>query len=273
MEIDAVLEVEAGDPQIAIDFLVMNINLSKSRLKDLMNKGGVWRVTKAGERDRIRRAMTDILVGEQIEIFYDEELLSHKPMKPELVLDMGQYSVWNKPAGMVLEGTDWGDFHAFTRAVELAFTPTREIYWLSGLDYEASGLLVIAHTRKAALAFSQSFESNGFTDGSVHYRADVVGDIDVDSAIHNTIDGAHAKTFIEKVKYDARPNRSVIDAWPQTGQTNQVRRHLAQIDHPVVGDLEYGQESDEYEGLRMRAVELSFNCPIDGQKQQFSLIK
>ena len=68
MKIDAVLEVEAGDPQILVEFLLSNVNLSKSRLKDVMSKGGIWRVTNDGERTRVRRAMTDIFVGEQIQI-------------------------------------------------------------------------------------------------------------------------------------------------------------------------------------------------------------
>jgi len=273
MEIDAVLEVEAGDPQIAIDFLVSNVNLSKSRLKELMNKGGVWRVSKEGERSRIRRAMTDILVGEQIEIFYDEALLSLKAVSAELIEDMGQYSIWNKPGGMSLEGSDWGDFNSFRRGVELHFNPTRDIYWLAGLDYQASGLTLLVHTRKAALALSQSFNPDGLKDAEVHYRGDVKGDIGEITTIDDILDGSESSTRIKKVRYDSRPDRSVIDIWLDTGRKNQVRRHLAGINHPVVGDDEYGPDSEDYEGLRLRAVDLKFICPVTRQKQHFSLVK
>ncbi|TCS40002.1 pseudouridine synthase family protein [Reinekea marinisedimentorum] len=272
MEIDAVLEVEAGDPQIAIDFLVANINLSKSRLKDLMNKGGVWRVDKNGDRQRLRRAMTDILVGEQIEIFYDDDLLALKPLKAELLEDAGQYSVWNKPAGMPLHGSDWGDFQSFARAVELAFNPAREIFWLAALDYEASGLLILAHTRKAALAFSNQLAVDGFEGASLHYRADVQGDLGAVDRLDQPIDGATAITRVKKARYDARPNRSVVDLWPETGREHQIVRQFAAAGNPVVGDERYRQEDDSVEGLRLRLVELAYSCPVSGEARTFSLI-
>lgn len=272
MEIDAVLEVEAGDPQIAIDFLVANINLSKSRLKDLMNKGGVWRVDKNGDRQRLRRAMTDILVGDQIEIFYDDDLLALKPLKAELVEDAGQYSVWNKPAGMPLLGNDWGDFHSFARAVELAFNPTREIFWLAALDYEASGLLILAHTRKAALAFSNQFAVEGFSGASLHYRADVQGDIGAEELLDRPIDEAPAITRLKKVRYDVRPNRSVVDIWPQTGREHQIVRHFAAVGYPIAGDERYHEEDEGVEGLRLRLIELAYSCPVSGEAKTFSLV-
>lgn len=272
MQIDAVLEVEAGDPQIAIDFLVANVNLSKSRLKDLMNKGGVWRVTKTGARDRLRRAMTDIFVGEQIEIFYDEDLLAIKPIKPELLEDLGQYSVWHKPQGVPLTGSDWGDFHSFTRALALAFKPERDLYWFQAFDYDASGLMVLAHTRKAAADLTVQFDPEGLNSTKIHYRCEVVGDYQGPETIDQILDDLNASTRVQKVRYDARPNRSVLDVWPATARPNQVRRHLADAGYPIVGDEPNGQESGIGEMLRMKIVELEFECPVKGQIQRFSLV-
>jgi tRNA pseudouridine32 synthase/23S rRNA pseudouridine746 synthase len=272
MEIDAVLEVEAGDPQIAIDFLVANVNLSKSRLKDLMNKGGVWRVDASNNRQRIRRAMTDIFVGDQIEIFYDDRLLALKPLKATLLEDAGQYSVWNKPFGMPLNGSDWGDFHSFCRAVEMAFNPAREIFWLSALDYQATGLLILAHTRKAALAFADQLSVDGFeATARLHYRADVQGDYIGGESLDEPLDSASAVTQVKKVRYDKRPDRTIVDVWPQTGRTDQVVRHLAQAGFPVIGDERYA-DHEAGEGLRLRLVEMVFQCPVSGEQKHYSLV-
>lgn len=269
MQIDAVLEVEAGDPQIAIDFLVDNINLSKSRLKDLMSKGGIWRVTKDGQRERLRRAMTDILVGEQLEIFYDEELLSLKPMKAELLDDAGQYSVWSKPNGMPMTGNDWGDFNSFERAIELVLKGQRDVYWLSAFDYQASGILVLAHSRKAAAQLSEQFNPDGFQGASIHYRCDVEGNFDAEGVCDLSIDGEPAVTEFHKVRFDPRPNRSVVDAVPQTGRPDQVRQHLAMLGMPVVGDDDFGQESEEQGVLRLKVVDVRFECPLTKEPRHF----
>lgn len=271
MEIDVVLEVEPGDPQIAIDFLLANVNLSKSRLKDLMNKGGVWRVTNDGHRARLRRAMSDLLVGEQVEIFYSESLLAMKLLRAELIEDCGQYSVWNKPYGMPVRGSDWGDFNAFERAVELHFQTKRELFWLSSFDYSAAGLVLLAHSRKAAAAFLEQFNPSGFKGALAHYRCDVNGDFLLSGEIELDVDGEPAFSVAEKVRFDERPNRSVLDVWPKTGREQQVRKQLSDLSYPIVGDDVFGVE-DDYEQLRLKLVELSFVCPVTNEKRHFSLL-
>jgi tRNA pseudouridine32 synthase/23S rRNA pseudouridine746 synthase len=275
MKIDAVLEVEAGDPQILIDFLLSNVNLSKSRLKDLMSKGGIWRVNNEGERSRVRRAMTDIFVGEQIEIFYDDALIGAKPLRAELIEDFGQYSVWQKPFSMPFEGDDWGDYNSFVRFLSYAFDEPRENVLLSSIDYSASGLVLVPHTRKAAAAISEAIGADFIEDGAVHYRADVEGDFNEVDAIELDINGERAITNVEKVKYDQRPNRSVVDIWPQTGRANQVRQHFREVGHPIVGDIENEAEIDDSvrpEPVRLKLVELAFLCPVTKVPKSYSII-
>lgn len=272
MEIDAVLEVEAGDPQIAIDFLVANVNLSKSRLKELMNKGGVWRVSLDGQRERLRRAMTDIFVGEQIEIFYDESLFHTKPLHADLINDMGQYSVWQKPTGMALFGNDFGDANTFCREADYKLNPSRELVWLSSFDYEASGIVLVAHSRKAAAELTEQFPPSGFDGGTVHYRAELVGDLSQDGELTTLLDGHTARMRVEKVRYDARPNRTIVDVWPLTGQPNQIRRHFAELGCPLVGDETFGVKAENLDSLRLKLVELSFTCPMSREQQHFSLV-
>ncbi|MBU2862919.1 hypothetical protein KO489_03595 [Reinekea forsetii] len=275
MKIDAVLEVEAGDPQILIDFLLSNVNLSKSRLKDVMSKGGIWRVDNNGERNRVRRAMTDIFVGEQIEIFYDEALMSAKPIRPGLIEDYGQYSVWQKPFGMPFQGDDWGDYNSFLRNLSFAFDEPRDTVLLSSLDYSASGLVLVPHTRKAAAAISESIGVDYIEDSAVHYRVDVEGDIGQLDSIEVDIEGEKAITNIEKVKYDERPNRSVVDVWPQTGRLNQVRTHFRAIGHPIIGDIDPSREIDDTvrpDPVRLKLVELTFLCPVTKVLKSYSTI-
>ena len=56
LRLDVSLEVESDDSKIAIDFLLDNVNLSKSRLKDVMNKGAVWLSRGSQPKKRLRRA-------------------------------------------------------------------------------------------------------------------------------------------------------------------------------------------------------------------------
>lgn len=270
MQIDVVLEVEADDPLIAIDFLVDNLELSKSKLKDMMNKGAVWHVDQKQQRRRLRRAMSDIKVGDQIEVFYDDELLAIRPPLPRLVHDEAHYSVWDKPAGLLCEGNDWGDHASLIRMVELFFKPRRDVFLVHRLDREASGLMIVAHSRKAALLLTELFERGDSI--TQRFRVDVQGDAPESGTIDMPIDGHPATTRYQKVKYEAHPDRSTLDAWKEVGPKHQIRRHLESIGYPIVGDTIYGPDNKQAEVMRLRAVEMTFECPITLKTQRFSLM-
>lgn len=268
---DIALEVEAKDSLIAIDFLLDNVNLSKSRLKDVMNKGSVWLKSGNKPRSRLRRAMTDLKVGDIVEVFYDEQLLSLKPVKLTPIADNGQYSVWDKPAGMLTQGTDWGDHTALLRVVELAFTPRREAFLIHRLDRESSGLVVIAHSRKMAATLTELFKSGHVKK---RYRIEVSGNLADFAAfgdINEPLDGKSADTRFELIRYEAAKNYSVVDVWLGTGRKHQIRRHFDHIGHPVMGDPKYGTGNKNESGMKLNAVDLNFKCPVTKKDVNFTV--
>ncbi|WP_428242130.1 RluA family pseudouridine synthase [Gynuella sp.] len=271
LKLDVALEVELGDPLIAIEFLVENVNLSKSRLKDVMNKGAVWLQRGSAPKKRLRRAMSDLKVGDILELYYDEQLLSIRPPKPALMRDEVQYTVWHKPAGMLSQGNEWGDHTSLLRKVELAFNPKREVYLVHRLDREASGLIIIAHNRKAATYFNRLFQ-----DSLIHkqYRIEVLGDLSqktTEGTISAQIDGKDALTRFKFVKYTPENNSSKVDVWIETGRKHQIRRHFADYGYPVMGDPKYGKGNKNREGMKLSAVALEFPCPVQHQTRRISL--
>ena len=271
IKLDVALEVEAGDPLIAIDFLVDNVNLSKSRLKDVMNKGAVWLQRGSSPKKRLRRAMSDIKVGDVLELYYDEQLLTLSPPKPTQVLDQVQYSIWNKPAGMLSQGNEWGDHTSLLRQVELAMNPRREVYLVHRLDREASGLVIIAHNRKAAAYFSKLFQDSGVRK---QYRIEVLGDLSqqaTEGSISIQIEGKNALTRFKFVKYTPENNSSKVDVWIDTGRKHQIRRHFADYGYPIMGDPKYGKGNKNREGMKLAAVALEFPCPVQHETLSISL--
>jgi len=55
---------------------------------------------------------------------------------------------------------------------------------------------------------------------------------------------------------------SLVEARPVTGRTHQIRIHLAECGHPVVGDELYGSRSARGARLGLRAVELAYADPF-----------
>lgn len=265
------LEVEAVDSLIAIDFLLDNVDLSKSRLKDIMNKGAVWLKRAKKPRQRVRRAMTDLKIGDIVEVYYDDQLLSLRAPQLIPVADSLQYSIWNKPAGMLIEGNDWSDHVALQRIVAMHFRPPREALLVHRLDREAAGLVIMAHDKKTGLALSELFRDG---EMKMQYRIEVRGnlvELGKTGEIDYPLDGHDAHTRYHVVRYSTEKDFSVVDVWLGTGRKHQIRRHFEHIGFPVMGDPKYGQGNKNHSGMKLQAVSMSFACPITQKSVNFSI--
>jgi tRNA pseudouridine32 synthase/23S rRNA pseudouridine746 synthase len=255
--------------QTALDLLAEGTGLSKQRIKDAMNKGAVWWTLK-GKTLRLRRATKVLNKGSRIQFFYDEQVLARKPETASLILDAGNYSIWFKPPGMLSQGSQWGDHCSILRWVEVngQFTQgkeKRECFLVHRLDGDASGLIILAHNAQAAAKLSTLFQAR---DMHKFYQAWVVDDCEVPATgltLTYELDGKSATTHIKKIRSDIRADSSktLLDVTIETGRKHQIRRHLANIGHPIVGDRVYGKKASV--GLQLLAYRLEFICPFSQQ--------
>lgn len=255
----------------ASDLLVSKSGLSKSKVKDAMNKGAVWLKRKKGGMNRLRKATAGLKKGDHIELHYDEKILSLKSPSADCLSDRGDYSVWDKPPGMMAQGTLYGDHCSLMRHAELFFKPKREVFLVHRLDREASGIMLMAHNRRTAARLSEIFQGNLITK---RYRAEVLGDFGKNhlrGTIAVPLDDKSAMTEYQVLSYDPLRDTSVVDIIIRTGRLHQIRRHFEMIGHPVMGDPKYGKGNKNTEGLKLTAVSLKFTCPVSNQEVEFSL--
>ena len=55
----------------------------------------------------------------------------------------------------------------------------------------------------------------------------------------------------------------------ETGRKNQIRVHMQDIGHPIVGDDKYGAQSDPIGRLGLHAEVLAFDHPTTGESLRF----
>jgi tRNA pseudouridine32 synthase / 23S rRNA pseudouridine746 synthase len=258
-------------PIVAIELLAKALpELSKGRLKDAMAKGAV--VLNSKPKKRLRRAQTALQPGQTLAIHYDDDLLQRQCDNAVLLHDMKGYSVWFKPAGMLSQGNEWGDHLALLRAVELHFLANRQVFLLHRLDREASGLVLIAHSKKMAAAFSKMIAEQAIDK---YYRIAVKGEFTAEllqqAKINQPLDGKACETQFSDVSYVAAINQSQLQVKLISGRKHQIRRHFAALEHPVMGDPLYGRHNKDGNGLALQAVGLSFICPQTKQRQSITL--
>ncbi|HKZ57185.1 MAG TPA: pseudouridine synthase, partial [Thermodesulfovibrionales bacterium] len=62
---------------------------------------------------------------------------------------------------------------------------------------------------------------------------------------------------------------SLLEVNLLTGRKHQIRVHLAEIGHPVVGDEKYGKGKETYKRLALHAKSISFIHPFSGKRLTF----
>lgn len=257
--------IEAAE---AIDLLTSTLpNLSKGRLKDAMNKGALS-VQKGKQHRRLRRAQAIVQPGEVLHLNYDDDLLSRSCEPALLLADEQQYSVWFKPPGMLSQGNEWGDHLALLRFVELHFGQKRQVFLVHRLDREASGVVVIAHTKTAAAALSLLMQQQQMHKTyHVQVRGQFSAALKARGQVDLPIDGKPSCSQFQILTESAEPSRTWLEVNLITGRKHQIRRHFAAVGHPVMGDPQYGNHNQDPAGLALQAVALQFTLPGKPLKQ------
>lgn len=68
---------------------------------------------------------------------------------------------------------------------------------------------------------------------------------------------------------DTRERHSLVELKLETGRKNQIRVHMQDIGHPVLGDSKYGNGYNPIGRLGLHAYRLDFYHPITGERMEF----
>jgi len=259
--------VAAGECRTVCEVLAEGSGLSNVRIKEAMQKGAAW-LKRAGAREqRLRRAKARPMTADRLSLYYDPELLARIPPAAECRHDAGRFSVWFKPAGLMTQGTRFGDHCSLLRQAEIFLRPGRGAFPVHRLDREASGLLIVAHDRGAAAAFSRLFAGHRVVK---RYRVELRGCIHPAAGrIELPLDGRPAVTEYTRRSHDPATDISVVDVVMPSGRKHQIRRHFALAGFPVMGDPLYGLQNKNSTGLRLQAWQIEFTCPFTGNALKF----
>ena len=203
----------------------------------------------------------------------------------EVVYEDNDIIVVNKPKGMVVHPANGNPDGTLVNAVMAICKDS-----LSGiggelrpgivhrLDKDTSGLLIVAKNDKAHINMSEQIK-----DRKVKkiYIALVRGVVPEDEATISMPIGRSTKDrkkmAVSKNGKEAVTHFKVLKRYPKytlleikidTGRTHQIRVHMAEIGHPVVGDMVYSNGKNEFgvEGQMLHAKSLDFKHPVTGKE-------
>jgi tRNA pseudouridine32 synthase/23S rRNA pseudouridine746 synthase len=262
--------IESPDDS-AVDVLHEATGLSKQRIKLAMSQGAVW-VTRGRNTRRLRRVKRALSVGDEVHLYYDAGILAEIPPEPALIADVAAYSVWRKPCGLRSQGSKWGDHCTVVRWAERHLRPERPAFTVHRLDRAANGLILVAHSRSIAAILSALFRDRKMEK---RYRAVVAGDFSGQPnpvRVELPIGDRESVSEISWLQTSDDRSRSLVDVTIETGRKHQIRRHLADLGYPILGDRLYGAGATDGVDLQLTAYLLAFHCPVAGEQVEYRLV-
>lgn len=146
------------------------------------------------------------------------------------------------------------------------------------LDKETSGILLVPKSREYFEYLKHLFQTGGIKKtylalvwGKVYPEKGIIDKpIGLKSGtVKRTVFTKGAKMVKQAVtEYKVKeylPEYSLLEVYPKTGRTHQIRVHLNSLGHPVVGDKLYGKKKAELNRLFLHAYSLEF-APEPGKK-------
>ncbi|WP_163970987.1 RluA family pseudouridine synthase [Oceanobacillus halotolerans] len=158
--------------------------------------------------------------------------------------------------------------------------PQNRIFIVHRLDKDTSGVMVFAKSEQMKRKLQRNWKENvkertymALVEGQIQQESGTISSWLKENKIHVVYssqkkgDGQHAVTHFKKVRSNAQ--FSLLEVELETGRKNQIRVHMQDLGHPVVGDKKYGATTNPIQRLGLHAKVLAFSHPVTNKLMRF----
>lgn len=221
--------------------------------------------------------------GDKVAVNFDKsfKVFSHPRIK--LVYEDEDIVVINKGYGVLSMGTDNikdGTAYNIVRDYVKYSNPKAKIFIVHRLDRDTSGLMVLAKSIEAKENMQHNWNNMvinrkyvAVVEGVVEKPEGIIRSYLAENSQYevystqNPDDGQLAVTRYKTLK--VKNGYSLLEIELDTGRKNQIRVHMKDMDHPIVGDRKYGAKSSPINRLALHAQTLRFVHPITRKEMNF----
>jgi 23S rRNA pseudouridine1911/1915/1917 synthase len=290
---DQTLQVPESQVGQRIDLFVQQLTgLSRSQIAGLFDHGCVW-------LDDVvcRHGGWSLESGQQLRLCYDQHRRYHplpkrqRPSGFDVLYEDQDLIVVDKPAGVLTVPAERPRGICLLEKVD-AYVRSgrgRRSQWgaftVHRLDRDVSGVLVFGKTQAMAERLRDQFAlrkpqrvyeaivAGRFEPQAQTYRSFLATDRDLNR--YSTDDPEAGQLAITHVRTVQRfESASQLEVQLETGRRNQIRVHLAEAGHPILGDPRYRPRQAQhpewpYRRIALHAASLGFVHPQSGRQLAF----
>ncbi len=221
-------------------------------------------------------------------------------MKLNIIFEDDNLIVADKPTGLISTVSDTSDeitlqemLREHSKTILENADKSTDFYKRAGLvhrlDKDTSGVIIAAKDKDSFDSLLDQFRQRSIQK---QYLAVIMGELNhekmrIDAPIGRnpvkktrmaiTEKGREATTLVNLVKVIAFESQklSLVDVFPLTGRTHQIRVHLAAMNLPVVGDTIYGRRKTKdylrsaFGRLMLHAYKITFSHPVTKREMTF----
>lgn len=261
-------------PMKKINFIVNKndkiINILTSKGFSYNNANKILRNKDVKINEKRIKDNTDVYAGDEITIFYNEEMLLGKEI-PFIYQD-DNIAIVNKPSGIEIEGQD-------------GLGKILNLIPVHRLDRNTTGLIIFAKNEMAERQITDAIKNHKITK---KYLAQVVGSTSfknylMKAYLQKNSKESFVKIFNNKVKNSleiqtifntikSSPSSSIVECELITGRTHQIRATLSHLGHPIIGDGKYGKNEDNKKFKQNRQMLHCYYIKLNGLNKNLAYL-
>lgn len=268
------------EQQELLSFLISSFpNFSRKKVKEILGSGKVF------VNGHATTQFNQVLKREDEVIIYPFKSVK-KSRLPFVILEEDKdIIVVDKPSGLLTVSTEKEKektlYYQVSRYVKKQ-NPKNKIFVIHRLDKDTSGVVLFAKNEKIKRLYQNRWdelvklrEYIAVVEGKILERNGVIRSYLLEDSTHfvhstqNKKEGQLAMTEYEVMKY--KNGFTWLKIHLKTGRKNQIRVHMSEAGHPIVGDKKYGSKKNPYHRLLLHANKLVVIDPMTGKKREWNV--
>lgn len=207
--------------------------------------------------DKKRLKQNNIPISKSQSITGEVSLTYFKPSNIDLepIFATPYFAIYDKPPNLLVHPKGYFEHSSLCDEIKNRFG--QQANPIHRLDYETSGLIMVSKNKRFEAELKGLFEHKkisktylALVEGKIQdsqvidlpikepLKKDKYKDLGIKCVISK--DGKPSITKISPLHYDEQNHTTLLKVFPITGRTHQIRLHLAQIGHKIIGESLYG---------------------------------